>query len=141
VTRRFALPLLPDPPRMSREEFEEAVRALRELAEKGVAEIICLTPGEEPPEDCVVLGDGDGPGGPAGPRVAWDGGGAVIHWNENGAGFVEASDLGLEPGIFPRELTVGGVRLQRSGAVVQAGDVKVVNYFTEDGRYVQVYND
>jgi hypothetical protein len=65
----------------------------------------------------------------------------MVHWYANGHGTVEASDLGLTPGVFPPVLEVDGLRLQRSGAIIQAGEVKVVNYFTDDFRVVEVWND
>lgn len=60
VKRRFPLPLLPDPPRMNREGLEEMVRELERLAANPPFEIVCLAPGQEPPDGCVVLTDGEG---------------------------------------------------------------------------------
>lgn len=65
--RRLSLPLLPDPPRVSKEEFEEMVRELKRLAADPPFEVVCLAPGQEPPEGCVVLTDGEGRKSP-GPR-------------------------------------------------------------------------
>ena len=66
-----------------------------------------------------------------------------IHWKNERHGYAEASDLGLEPGSFPAEVESDGLKLARSGAVVDAaGAVQVVNYFTvPDGRIVEIYND
>jgi len=66
----------------------------------------------------------------------------VINWNSDNSGYVEASDLiGLPPGTFPQVVEVDGLRLVRSGVIIQAGEVLAVNYFTEDFRYVMVFND
>ncbi len=63
-----------------------------------------------------------------------------IHWTLE-FGIIEASDVGLAPGIWLEEIMVDGLRLKLQNIVRQNGEIIYVNYRTDDGRVVRVLND
>lgn len=61
-------------------------------------------------------------------------------------GSVDASDLGLAPGDFPRKLTVevpgrGEVTLRRAGMIIRRGEAVGYEYEADDGFELVVHND
>lgn len=68
-----------------------------------------------------------------------------IFWCEGDVGcfhgFVQASDLNLEPESFPQMVEIDGLLLSRDSAIVQAGEVQAMNYLDPYGRVVEIWND
>lgn len=64
----------------------------------------------------------------------------MIVWDGK-TGHVEASTLGLNPGEWPRKLTVGNLQLHRKEQIIEDGVILAWFYKISDGRIVLVYND